>query len=76
MLSKVKREGGRGVLLVPHWPSQSWYPVLLSIIAHISERVPPVWRCVAPAHAGKIEPFCHPRLQLLAVYFDVPPPRA
>ena len=74
MLSKLKREGGRGVLLVPSWPSQSWYPALLSI-ARTSERLPPVSMCVEPAHAGKVEPFCHPRLQPLAVYFDVPPPR-
>jgi hypothetical protein len=74
VLSKLKREGGRGVLLVPHWPSQSWYPALRSI-ARTSVPLPPVWRCVVPAHAGKLEPFCHPRLQLRAVYFDVPPPR-
>lgn len=26
VLSKLKREGGRGIVVVPDWPNQPWYP--------------------------------------------------
>nr|KAG5704378.1 hypothetical protein BaRGS_031084 [Batillaria attramentaria] len=31
VLQKVQKEGASGVLVVPDWPTQTWYPVLLRL---------------------------------------------
>jgi len=33
-LQKIRQEKARGVMVVPKWPSQSWYPILSSMIVH------------------------------------------
>lgn len=32
VLQKIKAEGARGVLVVPQWPAQPWYPLFLSML--------------------------------------------
>lgn len=31
-LVKIKKDEARGIIVVPHWPNQSWYPLLLDLI--------------------------------------------
>jgi hypothetical protein len=71
VLSKLRRGGGRGVLIVPEWPSQLWYPTMLQLAQSIVP-LPRPSRCVRLAHDGPVEPFLHAKLKLLAVFFDTP----
>lgn len=34
-LQKIKREGGRGIVVVPWWPSQPWYPLFESMVTSV-----------------------------------------
>ena len=45
VLQKIKTEKGMGVMVVPKWPTQSWYPILTSIMAK-----PPVELAPCPSH--------------------------
>lgn len=36
-LQKIKQEGSRGIVIVPNWPSQPWYPIFQSLL--ISETI-------------------------------------
>jgi len=32
VLQKIKAEGARGIVVVPQWPTQPWYPLFLSML--------------------------------------------
>lgn len=32
VLQKIKNDGACGILVVPNWPSQPWYPVFMSML--------------------------------------------
>lgn len=32
VLRKINTDGGRGVLVVPHWPTQAWFPMFLKML--------------------------------------------
>jgi hypothetical protein len=68
-LSKLRREKARGMLIVPRWPSQAWWPLLLELADGI-DLLPHPRHIVRPAHDGMVEPFLHPSLRLLAVRVD------
>ena len=68
VLSKLRRGGGRGVLIVLEWPSQISYPTLAQSIVPL----PRPSRCVRLAHDGPVGPFFHAKLKLLAGFFDTP----
>lgn len=65
VLQKIKQEKATGVVVVPQWPTQSWYPVLMSMLCK-----PPVLLYPGP-HLLKIPVFpeklhpCHKKMYLL-----------
>ena len=41
VVRKIIRDKARGVLVVPQWPTQSWYPILLAILEQPPVVLPP-----------------------------------
>ena len=39
-LAKVQREKSKGVIVVPHWPTQTWWPLLLRLMTQPQVRLP------------------------------------
>lgn len=69
VLFKLKVDRARGTLIVPHWPSQTWWPTLLSVTARC-RMLPRPLSCIRPAHHGMVEPMLHPSLRLMAFEVD------
>ena len=51
------------VLIVPNWPSQSWWPLVLWLIVRWALVYLPPKFCVLPCTRHKTDPFCHLRSQ-------------
>ena len=57
MLAKIEREAGMGVVVLPNWPTQSWYPKAVQLMA-----AEPVYVKASkdllrlPSHPQKIHP--------------------
>jgi len=69
VLFKLRSERARAIIIVPRWPSQSWWPTLLTMMVDEVELLPP-WTIVSPAHDCVVEPLLYPSLILLAVLVD------
>ena len=66
IISKLQQEKPAAVLIVPHWPTQVWWPQLLSLGGSHFELPPPKF-CVEALHGRLVEPFLHAGLALRAV---------
>lgn len=67
MLNKVITDKARGVCVIPDWPTQAWYPLVLQM----KEREPIRLKArpellILPSHPTKRHPL-HPKLHLLVV---------
>jgi hypothetical protein len=69
VLLKIVEDGASGVLIVPRWPSQAWWPLLLRLRARWVH-LPPPRHCVLPLTRHKIDPFAHDTTRLIALVFD------
>ena len=69
VLHKIRVDRARGVLFVPEWRSQLWWPHLAELRARWF-RLPPPALCVRPLHSGVVEPFVNRAVRLLALEFD------
>ncbi len=69
VLLKLHEDRARGVLIIPLWPSQAWWPLVLRLRARWV-RLPPPRDCVLPLHGGPVEPFAHFTTRLVALVFD------
>ena len=67
VLCKLRAERPAAVLIVPVWPSQTWWPSLLALEAFHVELPPPKFS-VLPLHKGKTEPFLNTGVRLQAVF--------
>jgi hypothetical protein len=67
VLCKLRSERPVAVLIVPVWPSQTWWPSLLALEAFHVELPPPKFS-VLPLHQGKTEPFLNTGVRLQAVF--------
>ena len=68
ILGKIACERPAAVLIVPKWPTQTWWPSLLALGGtHIDLPLPKF--CVHALHRKLVEPFLHHGLQLVAVVF-------
>ena len=66
IIGKLIFERPVGVLIVPVWPTQIWWPRLRHLCAvHLDLPVPKF--SVQALHARKVEPFLHPGLRLRAI---------
>lgn len=66
IIGKIDSERPAGVLIVPVWPSQVWWPRLLQLPGTHLDLPPPKFS-VQALHGRKVEPFLHPGLRLRAV---------
>jgi hypothetical protein len=66
IISKLQQEKPAAVLIVPHWPTQVWWPQLLRLGGSHFELPPPKF-CVEALHGRLVEPFLHAGLALRAV---------
>ena len=41
MLSKIKEEQASGILVLPLWPTQPWFPVMLDLLVTHPRLIPP-----------------------------------
>ena len=69
VIRKIFADRTRGVLVVPRWPSQHWWPLLLRLRASWHSLPRPRY-CVLPLHRGRIDPFAQPTTRLVALAFD------
>ena len=68
IITKLSIEKPPGVLIVPCWPSQTWWPSLLALGGIHLDLPRPSFSVVAQ-HTRQVEPFLHPGLRLRAVVF-------
>lgn len=68
IITKLSIEKPHGVLIVPCWPSQTWWPSLLALGGIHLDLPRPSFSVVAQ-HTRQVEPFLHPGLRLRAVVF-------
>ena len=69
VLLKIREDRAQGVLVLPVWPSQAWWPLALRLRARWV-RLPPPRTCVLPLHRGPVEPFAHFTTRMVALVFD------
>ena len=66
MLSKIKREKATGIIIVPEWHTQVWWPLLLNLLKADPWRLPRRFTVLQlPARPDLVHPLL-PKLQLLA----------
>ena len=66
VLSKVKREGIEGLVIVPDWPTQVWWPLLQSLLVRPPMLLPQVKNLLQlPSDREAVHRLC-PKLRLLA----------
>ena len=70
VLAKIAEDGCRGVLILPLWRSQTWFPTALSLPASWY-LLPPPRLSVLSLHSGQTEPFTNHAVQLCALLFDM-----
>lgn len=62
IINKIVHDNVRNaILVVPFWPCQSWYPLLLSVLISLPVRLPRHQDLVTMPHSGQ----CHPFLKRL-----------
>ena len=70
VLKKINREEAAGILVVPKWTTQAWFPVLLSmLISHPREIRPHKQLLTLPLAPDSFHPL-HKKLVLLAVHLS------
>ena len=69
VLLKIHEDRAQGVLVLPFWPSQAWWPLALRLRARWVS-LPPPRACVLPLHGGPVEPFAHFTTRMVALVFD------
>jgi hypothetical protein len=69
VIRKIFADRTRGVLVIPRWPSQHWWPLALQLRASW-HRLPPPRHCVLALHRGRTDPFAQPTTRLVALAFD------
>ena len=52
----IIRDKARGVLVLPQWPTQSWYPMLLAILEQPPVVLPPAQNLLLMCQAGAEAP--------------------
>ena len=66
MLRKIKEDGGTGIVLVPNWPTQPWYPMLLKMLIDVPRILGPKSNLLSqPAEKNMLHPL-RKKLSLLA----------
>ncbi len=69
VLLKIVADRASGVLIVPRWPSQAWWPLLLRLRAQWVH-LPAPRHCVLPLTRHRVDPFAHGTTRLMALVFD------
>ena len=69
VLRKIFADRARGVLIIPRWPSQHWWPQVLTLRASW-HALPLPRHCVLPLHRGRVDPFANFSTRLVALAFD------
>jgi len=69
VLRKIAADRARGVLIIPRWPSQHWWPQVLTLRASW-HALPLPRHCVLPLHPGRVDPFANHSTRLVALAFD------
>ena len=64
VLAKVQRERATGVLVVPRWPTQVWWPLLTKMLVREPVSLRGKAMLTLPSNPGKVHPL-HPALTLL-----------
>jgi len=69
VLHKIVEDRASGVLIIPHWPSQAWWPLVLRLRARWVH-LPAPRHCVLPLTRHRVDPFAHDTTRLTALVFD------
>ena len=62
-INKIKQEKAQGVIILPLWPAQTWFPIALQMMTSIPVLLPP--DSIHLPHTNKKHPL-HKTLQLMA----------
>mgnify|MGYP006140333087 FL=1 len=69
VIHKICEDRASGVLILPRWPSQPWWPLALRLRARWLTLPRPKF-CVLPLHNGRVDPFANHATRLMALVFD------
>ena len=64
VLNKLRSEGAQGVVVLPDWPTQAWYPVALQLLKQKTVYLKARKDLQLPSHPREIHPIWH-KLNLL-----------
>ena len=70
-ISKIKREGASGVMIIPLWNTLFWFPMMVSILQDFSVILPPNILAL-PFIQDQQHPL-YPKMKLLAVHLSANP---
>ena len=66
VMQKIKQDKARGIVILPDWPTQSWYPMMRRLLIQPPFHLPRGKRSVSlPSHPQQIHPL-HNKLRLMA----------
>ena len=75
-LQKIQRENVQGVIVVPKWPTQTWWPVLMQMLTDNPTLLPNRKTLLTvPGNPAKIHPL-YPKLELLMCHLSGDPLKA
>ena len=70
VLQKINIDQATGIIIVPNWPTQTWWPYLMSMLIHYPIILPRKTRTLfLPAQPQEIHPL-HTKLELLACHLS------
>ena len=70
IVQKVQEEAAEGILIVPWWPTQPWYPVVMQMLVDQPRILPHMQRLLYLHHnLDKVHPL-HSKLRLLACHLS------
>ena len=68
VICKIQQDGTRGILVLPDWPSQHWYPRAMKLAKGVRKFPPDQCNLLLPQARGKYHPLRH-KLWIMALRF-------
>lgn len=73
VIQKIQNDKAHGILVVPYWPTQPWYPQMTKLLVTEPILLPKKKDTLTlPYNRNRVHPL-HPKLQLLACHLSVTP---
>ena len=67
VLAKISRDEATGILIVPRWTTQSWFPQMLTLLIDHPRQIPPSKQLLSLPHNPEVAHPLYKKLSLLAI---------